>query len=154
MIIKIEQTTDYDVISRLNESVQTIHNRLFPEEFKKFDINSATEFFKKILISNHSYAFVAIVDSVPVGYILCLQKTRKENEFQYEKKLLYIDQISINEEFRKLGIGKQLMTKAIELAQLLHVEEIQLDHWVRNEEASGFFQKMGFEYYNFKMKKS
>jgi len=153
MDIQIEQTKDHEVISKLNEPVQTLHHQLYPKDFKKFDLNSATHFFKEILISADSYAFLAKIDAEPVGYILCMLKTRKENEFQHEKKILYIDQISINDEFRKQGIGKKLMHKAFELANELHVTEIQLDHWVNNDSACSFFKQLGFRYYNYKMKK-
>ena len=153
MDIQIKRTKDHGVIAKLNESVQTLHYRLYPREFKKFDLSSATNFFKKILISNDSYAFIAEVDTEPVGYILCILKTRKENEFQYEKKTLCIDQISLNDEFRKLGIGRNLMNEAFELAKELRVTEIQLDHWVNNEDAGRFFKQMGFEHYKYKMKK-
>lgn len=152
MNIKIEQTKDYEVVSRLNESVQTLHHKLYPDDFKKFDLSSVIVFFKRILDSNDSYAFVAQVDSEPVGYILCMLQTKKENEFQYEKKTLYIDQISVNKEFRKQQIGKLLMNEAFDLAEKLKVSEIQLDHWTKNEEANGFFKSIGFEYYNSKMK--
>ncbi len=153
MNIQIIPTKDYDAISKLNEAVQALHHKLYPDDFKKFDLNSASKYFKEILASNDTYAFLAQVDDVPVGYILCMVYTRKENEIQYEKKVLHIDQISINNEFRKQGIGKKLMNKAFELAKDLRVVEVQLDHWVKNEEASIFFKQMGFGYYNYKMKK-
>lgn len=153
MDIQIERTKDHDMISKLNESVQTLHHKLYPDNFKKFDLKSVTKFFKGILTSDDSYAFLAKIDSEPVGYILCMVKTRKENEFQFEKEMLYVDQISINEKFRKKGVGKKLMEKALDLAKELQLSEIQLDHWVQNEEAGNFFKQMGFEYYNYKMKK-
>lgn len=153
MDCKIERTKNHDVISKLNESVQTLHHKLYPDDFKKFDLSSVTLFFKEILASDDSYAFLAKVDSVPVGYILCMIRTRKENKFQYEKKALYIDQISINSEYRKQGIGRKLMNEAFELAKKLKIKEIQLDYWVKNEESNKFLEHLGFEYYNLKMKK-
>lgn len=153
MEIKIEQTKDPSEISKLNESVQSIHHRLFPEDFKEYNFNSVTKFFEKILISDDSYAFLAKVDNVPAGYILCFLKVRNENEFQHANKVLYIDQISIRDKFKNHGVGKKLVNKAFELAKQLNVTEIQLDHWVKNEGAGDFFLKLGFEYYNFKMNK-
>lgn len=154
MDIQINQTKDYILIAKLNESVQTFHHEVYPDDFKKFDLNSVTNFFKKNLASDNSYAFLAEIDSKPIGYLLCMVNSREENEFQYEKRVLYIDQISIENEFRKQGIGKKLMDKAFELAKELHISEIQLDHWVKNEEASNFFKQLGFGYYNYKMKKT
>lgn len=68
------------------------------------------------------------------------------------KKTLYIDQISLNKEFRKQQIGKMLMSEAFDLAKKLKVAKIQLDHWTKNKEAKVFFKSLGFEYYNSKMK--
>ncbi|MGB0880467.1 MAG: hypothetical protein ACPGTO_07865 [Polaribacter sp.] len=86
MEIQIEQTNDYLELAKLNESVQTLHHRLYPENFKKYDLSSATIFFKNIVASTDTYAFLANVNSKSIGYILCLLRTKKENEFQYEKK--------------------------------------------------------------------
>lgn len=153
MNIQIEQTTDYVLIAKLNEPVQTLHHQLYPGDFKKFDLYSANKAFEKLLSTPATYAFLAKKNSEPVGYMLCMIKTRKENAFQYEKKVLYIDQISVKENYKKQGIGKELMAKAIEFAKELEVSEIQGDHWFKNEAESNFFKHLGFEYYNFKMKK-
>lgn len=153
MKIEIKRTKDHRIISKLNESVQNLHHKLYPNEFKKFDLDAVSSFFKKELNQSSTYAFVATINSEAVGYLLCMLKTRNESEFQFEKKLLYIDQISINNKFRNQGIGKELMHRAIELANDLQVTEIQLDHWVDNSEAAHFFKQLGFRYYNFKMRR-
>lgn len=154
MDITIEHTKDHVLLAQLNEAVQSLHHRLYPEDFKKFDLCAATNFFERILVSTDSYAYVAKVDSETVGYILCMVQTRKENEFQYERKVLYVDQISIKHDFRKKGIGRKLVSKAFELAKKMEVTEVQLDYWGKNEEADHFFKHMGFGCYNFKMKRA
>ncbi|MGB0880466.1 MAG: GNAT family N-acetyltransferase [Polaribacter sp.] len=85
-----------------------------------------------------------------ISYAFC--EPKKKTNFNTRKKTLYIDQITVNKEFRKQEIGKMLMNEALDLAKKLKVAEIRLDNWIKNEEANGFFKSLGFEYYNSKMK--
>jgi len=152
MNIQIHPTNDSQVVAKLNEAVQVLHHQLYPNEFKAFDFEAISKAIEKMMDSPQTHTFLATIDAAPVGYILCMVKTRAENEFQFEKEFLYIDQISVNEASRKLGVGKLLMRKAMDLAKDLGTSEIQLDHWSNNREAGEFFEQFGFEYFNFKMK--
>lgn len=79
-------------------------------------------------------------------------KNRSENEFQFAKTYIYIDQISVKEEYRNQGIARKLLSKVIDIAKDLNIDEVQLDHWNKNEEDSKFFTASGFNYFNKKMK--
>ena len=153
MEIKVERTEDFEMLAKLNKTVQELHQKLYPKEFKEFDLQKVRNAFETILSDSNSYAFVAKIKEQPIGYALCLIKTRKENEFQFEKTVLYLDQISIEEKFRNRGIAKQLLTQTMNLAKELNIDEIQLDYWDKNIEAEKFFTSKGFECFNYRMKK-
>lgn len=57
---------------------------------------------------------------------------------------LEIERIYIRSPFQKLGLGKHLFNKAVEIAEQLHKGTIWLGVWERNENAIAFYQKMGF----------
>ena len=153
MEIQIERTRDYEALAKLNETVQSLHQKMYPNEFKQFDFNSAKKSFKRILSEPYTYAFIAQNDAEPMGYILCQIEHRKENEFQWAKTVLYIDQLSVEAHYRNQGVASQLLAQVTKLAKEFNVNEIQLDHWNKNEEAKAFFNAKGFEYFNHKMKR-
>ncbi len=154
MEIKVERTVDCEVLAKLNEAVQSLHQKRYPEEFKKYDFRSAKSAFSNSLSVRETYAFVAKIGDSPVGYILSVVKERKENEFQFRKTLLYIDQIAVEENYRNRGVGKHLLAKVLELATKLGIDEIQLDYWEGNVEANKLFISNGFECYNYRLKRS
>lgn len=149
--ILIRKTLDHNAIAKLNESVQTLHHELYPNDFKKFSLELVSNFFKKALNAPNTYAFIAEIDSKPIGYLLCALKIREENEFQFEKKTVYIDQISVEKQYRRLGVAKTLIDEVFALQKELKASDVQLDHWAKNTYASDFFKHLGFEYFNLKM---
>jgi ribosomal protein S18 acetylase RimI-like enzyme len=153
MEIQIEKTSDFSLLAKLNESVQSLHQQLYPEDFKPFDFEKVTKAFERMLSTQGTYAYLAKIGSIPIGYILCFLKTRNENEFQHAKTVLYIDQISVDEAYRNQGVAKLLVAEVTKLAKHLKIDEIQLDHWSKNEDAKRFFSANGFEYFNSRMKK-
>lgn len=57
---------------------------------------------------------------------------------------LEIERIYVKKKFHKHGLGKYMLNKAIEIAIEHHKEKIWLGVWEVNENAIGFYNKMGF----------
>lgn len=149
--MEFDQTNDHNILASLNEDVQNLHHKLYPEEFKPFDINQAEKAFKRILADSKVTAFLAIKEGTAIGYIICMIKTRAESEFQYPKTSLLIDQILVLAAYRKQGVAKALLEKAIDLARDQGISHIELNHWEGNTAAAEFFAKNGFTYFNRQM---
>lgn len=57
---------------------------------------------------------------------------------------LEIERIYIRSPFHKLGLGKQLLHKALDLAVERQKKKVWLGVWEKNENALAFYGKMGF----------
>ncbi|WP_121662110.1 GNAT family N-acetyltransferase [Metabacillus litoralis] len=57
---------------------------------------------------------------------------------------LEIERIYIKRKFQKHGLGKYLLNQALEIAVELNKQNIWLGVWEKNENAIGFYKKMGF----------
>lgn len=57
---------------------------------------------------------------------------------------LEVERIYVRKAFQKFGIGKQLLTKAIELATELNKMTIWLGVWEENDNAIEFYRRKGF----------
>ncbi|QDP41163.1 GNAT family N-acetyltransferase [Radiobacillus deserti] len=55
-----------------------------------------------------------------------------------------IERIYIKKKFQKLGLGKFLLNKALEMAKEYGKEKVWLGVWEKNENAIAFYKKMGF----------
>ncbi|MDC1221099.1 GNAT family N-acetyltransferase [Salibacteraceae bacterium] len=153
MDIKVETTTDFHELAKLNETVQTWHHDSFPDEFKPFDIRAMEKAFEKMLQGDNVFAFIARYQNKPIGYLFGYVKTRPDSAFQYEKTVLHIDQVVVSEEYQKSGVGQLLMDEAHKLSKTKQIKEVQLDFWTGNQQAESFFLKNGFDFMIHEMKK-
>lgn len=153
MKIEIEQTKDFRELAKLNETVQNWHHANYPDDFKPFENQEVESAFEKMIHSENFIAFIAKCKDKGIGYLLAYVKKRPDSAFQYEKSILYIDQVAVIEEFQKNGIGEKLIEEAYHLADRMRIQEIQLDFWQGNELAERFFSKNGFGIFNHKMKR-
>ncbi|MGG4217891.1 GNAT family N-acetyltransferase [Paenibacillus jamilae] len=69
------------------------------------------------------------------------------NDAQSEKmgdESLEVERIYIKNKFQKLGLGKYLLNKAMEIALGHNKKKVWLGVWEKNENALAFYEKMGF----------
>ncbi len=92
---------------------------------REVDITSVNPFARK---------FEYIVDNQSIGYL--------EYSLIYDR--IEIDNIKVDEEYQKQGIGTKLLAHLISLAIEYHVQNITLEVRVSNEVARHLYKKMGF----------
>lgn len=144
-------STDAARLSSLSVDVQRLHAENHPNIFKMpQNKDFAVSFFEEMLADPAVTIFIAEEDESPVGCVLCRLIERPENPFTFATRYLHIDQISVRPEARGQGVGASLMQRAAMLAQELDVRRIQLDSWDFNIKAHIFFERLGFEKFNFR----
>ena len=120
MQIAVRQATadDAPLLAELCQAVHEIHVAAHPTIFKPLypDDPELIAFYTNRL-TDGDIIYIAEVDGVGVGYILCQLVTRPDNVFTYGQSRLNIDQMSVNEAYRGKGVGKALMQRAFELAR-------------------------------------
>jgi GNAT superfamily N-acetyltransferase len=150
-MLDIHETFDADLLTDLNEEIQTFHHHAYPEIFKPFDKVPIRSFFKSILERGDAHVFVAQETNIVLGYALLFIVEFGENPFQYSRKYILLDQILVMEKYRARGAGTSLLHWVYDFAKSLNINEIELNHWTRNVEARKFFKMNGFEYFNERM---
>lgn len=146
MSIYIRKTTDYRLLAELNEAVQQLHHRLYPEVFKPYDRAAVTAFFEVLFLEKEVGAFLAMRDETVLGYVLSVVVDFPENPFQYARQYVELDQLLVLEDHRQQGVGKELLDAITAFAHERDLHRIQLNHWTMNAEARSFFNANGFSY--------
>jgi diamine N-acetyltransferase len=145
--MKVTQTTNYELIAKLNKSVHDLHSELSPKYFKEYNYEAVKEFFKSI-IHNDSFIFLLLEDNgEALGYAWIEIRKYPENAFKKSYKSVYVHQISIAETKRKKGYGSKLMEEIYEIAKNKGIDLVELDYWLENNIAKDFYQKHGFKKY-------
>ena len=146
MSIEIQETRDAAVIAELNRTVQNLHARKYPTHFKPYDYSAVLEAITASLTQDNWFAFVAMVDGQPAGYVLFYIRDYAENPFRYAYRGIHLDQIAVKEEFQRQNIGSRLMDNVEEFARKRGLSRLELTYWDKNTEAGNFYTKRGFDH--------
>ncbi len=107
------------------KEILNLYYKLYPER------KIVTEFNK---IELKSEVFIAKDDGITVGFLIT------SFILYIATKIGYIDELFIEEKFRKKGIGKLLVDKAIEWQRLNNAEIV----FVTTDDAQEFYKRIGF----------
>ena len=147
MDIAIKKCTPEDV-----KKLQEISSNTFIETFEEHNTQEhMTAYLEKAfnipqlvqeLRNPFSQFFLVLVDGQVAGYLkINLADAQSEN---MGDDALEVERIYISNKFQKLGLGKLLMERALELAGGHGKKRIWLGVWEHNINAIAFYQKKGF----------
>jgi len=129
--------------------IQELNNELFELEYNNFDSDLITSwpFEEKgknyfIDMIKNNIVFVAEVDNNIVGYLA----GRTDIKLSYvSKKTAELDNMCVSDKYKRLGIGKMLISKFKKECKENHVENILVTASIKNINAIEFYKKQGFK---------
>jgi ribosomal protein S18 acetylase RimI-like enzyme len=146
---ELEQAVE---IALLNDAVQKLHAEHHPEIFKyPTDTSGIEQFFRDRISDKDHTIFIARILKQAVGYVWFAVERRPKNVFKYAQARVYIHQLSVNPDYRRSGVGNQLMMVVEGVAREHNICKFALDSWAFNKEAHAFFEQQGFSCFNINM---
>lgn len=97
---------------------------------------------KKELSNTSSQFFFVFFNNEVAGYLKINTNDAQSEDMGNDS--LEIERIYIKNQFHKLGLGKYMLNKAIEIAMERNKKKIWLGVWEKNINAIAFYNKMGF----------
>lgn len=137
MNIRIATKQDIDQVFRLYLQGFKIHYEKGTEEFKNKNKERIKQDLIDMIDNPNEIIFVIEDNSIIIGYALIKIEQRLS-------KIIWIDEIVIDEEHRKKGNGRKLINKIYEFAKENDCKKVELNCWSFNEDAIKFYEKMGF----------
>ena len=135
---------DEGLLARLNALVQDVHLEKRPADFKATDISALAAWYRSLLEASTARAWIAEQEGVPIGYILAVVYRRTDNPFSPARQWWEIDQIAVGPKFRRQGVGRALMLKAISEAKRFGITKIEATSWAFNQETHALLRQVGF----------
>jgi diamine N-acetyltransferase len=138
--IKQGNETDLDLIKPLWEKLNQLHLTLSPHFKLRFQTMNWDKRKRKLLEKSKDILFEYIIDNknnTIIGY--CISTIEKE-----DNKVGEIDSIYIDETYRKSGLGKQLINRAIQWLKSNDTETQKLLVGVGNEQVFDFYKQFDF----------
>lgn len=144
MKIREAKIEDIEQIVIILEQISKIHYEKRPDIFKKKSKNEIRKNTIEMLKDKKRKIIVAADDTLKIyGLIIYNIKEVKEHINLRDFKVLWIEELGVDESYRKNGIGKMLMKKVEEDAKILDCKRIELNCWDFNNNAISFYERFG-----------
>ena len=145
MTIRFACENDIPQMLDLLLQVGEVHHQIRPDLFRagaqKYD--EAT--LKRRLKTSDRPILAAEVDGKMVGYAFCILQITKDDPVLCDRRVLYIDDLCVDESHRGRGIAGALYRRSLELARELSCDAVTLNVWWGNDNALRFYENCGLQ---------
>ena len=144
MEIRFAQNRDIPGMIELLKQVGEVHHQIRPDLFRagaqKYD-EAALE---ALLKDENRPIFIAELEGKVAGYCFCILQITKNDPVLRDRKVLYIDDLCVDEAIRGRGIATKLYEHTLEYARSLGCDAVTLNVWYGND-AQIFYEKCGMK---------
>ncbi|MBE6338927.1 MAG: GNAT family N-acetyltransferase [Lentimicrobiaceae bacterium] len=141
----IRKATHNDIprILELLSQVNDVHADGRPDFFIKGKRKYNEEDLLKIINDDTTPVFVCEENDDIKGYAFCVIQDLSRCDNLRPDKSLYIDDICVDENYRRHGVGKKLYEHVFQFAKEEKCFNITLNVWAKNPGAQAFYESMG-----------
>lgn len=144
-ILRPAKPEDWEVLNELCRQVHSLHVTWRPDIFRSVDVPYQMEYLQEDIRNDAIYC--AEMDGKIVGcvrvYTWCTNGAGS-----VPSKVMDIDDITIDENYRHQGIGQRIMADLKEIAAERGCNDIQLSVYPQNQAAIRFYEACGFQVRN------
>ena len=135
---------DEELLAKLNGFVQDIHLEQRPDDFKPTTIPELAGWYRSLLERPTARMWIAEEGGLPVGYILAIVHQRADNPFCPDRHWCELDQIAVDPKYRRQGIGRSLILRAIAEVTADGIRDIEATSWSFNQVTHVVLRRLGF----------
>lgn len=144
VLIRRAEEKDTEKIKDLLNQVLTVHSNGRPDLFEANSRKYTDPELLDILNNDNTPVFVA-EDGAVLGYAFCVLIQHKNHNILTDIKTLYIDDLCVDQNCRRGGVGRAIYEYVIEYARSIGCYNVTLNVWACNESAMKFYQKCGLK---------
>lgn len=134
---------DIPYLTKLLLEVHRVHSDVRPDLFKRGAKKYSEEELTSMITTEIDPIFVAVAFDRVIGYAFCIHKEVKKHNSLQDLRTLYIDDLSVDEEFRGEHIGKMLYEYVLAYAKEKNYYNVTLNVWADNINAVKFYERIG-----------
>ncbi|MBO6239961.1 MAG: GNAT family N-acetyltransferase [Butyrivibrio sp.] len=151
-MIRKAQITDIPRMITLLNQVLEIHAKIRPDIFVSGKTKYTVEQLEDILKDETRPVYIFADDNDEcMGYCFCQIKDIPKAEFMAPIKILFIDDLCVDESKRGEHIGRKLFDHIKEEAKKLGCYEVTLNVWEGNDSAIAFYKNMNMKVKEYQM---
>ena len=145
MEIRFAQAKDVTGILQLLRQVGGVHHEGRPDIFRFGAQKYGASQILAMLDSPKTPIFVAVEGEKVLGYGFCQVKIYENDPVMVDRTEIYIDDLCVDENCRRMGVGKKLYGEILRYAQMRRAYHVTLNVWNCNPEAMAFYESLGMK---------
>lgn len=127
----------------LLRQVGEVHHQIRPDLFRCGAQKYNEAALKELLADPDRPILIAEAEGKVAGYAFCIFQTTKDDPVLCDRKVLYIDDLCVDENRRGQGIASALYEKVCAFAKERGCQAVTLNVWCGNDSAMRFYEKCG-----------
>lgn len=145
MTIRFAAKQDIPGMIRLLLQVGEVHHQIRPDLFRSGAQKYDKEALAALLEDPSRPILIAEQEGDVAGYCFCILQETKDDPVLCHRKVLYIDDLCVDETVRGKGVAAALYEKTLEYAKELGCHSVTLNVWCGNDRAMAFYEKCGMK---------
>ena len=151
MTIRFACEKDIPQMLDLLLQVGEVHHQIRPDLFRAGAQKYDEAALKRLLKTSDRPILAAEEGGKMVGYAFCILQITKDDPVLCDRRVLYIDDLCVDESHRGRGIAGALYRRSLELAKELSCDAVTLNVWCGNDSAMAFYESRGLKPRNIHM---
>lgn len=145
--MKIRQANNKDIkqLVPILLQITNLHYENRPEIFKKKQEKQIEENIKDILKSEEEKVIVGEIQGKISCVLVYKIKETKNHINLNNSKVLWINEIGVDDKYKRKGMGETLMKEAMKIAKDMKCQRLELNCWNFNEDALKFYEKQNMK---------
>ena len=145
MTIRFACDRDIPGMIDLLQQVGEVHHQIRPDLFRAGAQKYDEAALKALLADPKRPILAAEVEGRLAGYAFCILQITENDPVLCDRKVLYIDDLCVEETLRGQGIAGALYERVLEYARELGCDAVTLNVWCGNDGAMKFYEKCGLK---------
>lgn len=145
MEIRFAQSRDIPGMLNLLQQVGEVHHQIRPDLFRSGAQKYDEAALEALLKNPDRPIFIAQNEGQVAGYAFCILQITKDDPVLRDRKVLYIDDLCVDEAQRGRGVAGALYQQVCQYARSIGCDAVTLNVWSGNDTAMAFYQKYGLK---------
>ena len=143
MDIRFAEPRDIPGMIDLLQQVGQVHHEIRPDLFRSGAQKYDEAALMALLADTKRPILIGELEGKVAGYCFCILQETKGDPVLCDRKVLYIDDLCVEETLRGKGIASALYARTLEYARELGCNSVTLNVWCGNDGAMAFYEKCG-----------
>lgn len=145
MEIRFAEMRDIPGMIDLLQQVGEVHHQIRPDLFRSGAQKYNEADLEELLKDPSRPILIADEGGTVAGYAFCIVQVTENHPVLRDRKVVYIDDLCVDEGHRRQGIAKKLYDRVLTFAREMGCHAVTLNVWYGND-AQIFYEKCGMKF--------